>query len=128
MDTRTKILSETVALETISALRVQGGSVNAVTGFFDVLLATHVRALRDFVNVKSKLIALVLNPPEPLLPQSARAELAAALAMVDYVVAVPDEGAELLRHLQPAQTFRMEADDAQRRVELIQHVQRRRGA
>ena len=128
MDTRTKILSETVALETLEALRAQGESVRAVTGFFDVLLAAHVRALRDFAEGKSKLIALVLNPPEPLLAQDARAELAASLATVDYVVAVADDGAELLRGIQPARVLRMEADDAHRRRELIEHVQRRRGA
>lgn len=32
------------------------------------------------------LIVVITNPPRPLLPQQARAELVAALAAVDYVV------------------------------------------
>ncbi len=120
MDTRTKILSETVALET-----VRGMSISAVTGFFDVLLTAHVRALRELAEGKRKLVAIVLNPADPLLPQAARAELAAALAMIDYVVAVPDDGTELLRNMRPAQIFRMEANDERYRLELIEHVQRR---
>ncbi len=125
MDTRTRILNEAVALETIAAVRAQGERVSAVTGFFDVLLVEHVRALQNFAEGNNKLVAVVLNPPEPLLAQDARAELAAALAAVDYVVAVLDDGAELLRKFQPDRVLRMEADDTHRRQNLIQHVQRR---
>lgn len=33
-----------------------------------------------------RLVVDIANPPEPLLPSRARAELVAALAIVDYVV------------------------------------------
>lgn len=99
--------------------------MDAVTGFFDVLLAEHVRALQNFAGLDRKLIAVVLNPPEPLLAQAARAELAAALTTVDYVVSVPGDGAELLRKLQPERVLRMETDDARRSRNLIEHVQQR---
>jgi bifunctional ADP-heptose synthase (sugar kinase/adenylyltransferase) len=57
-----------------------------VAGQFDPLLAEHVRILREHVAPDRLLIVEVTNSARPLLPQRARAELVAALAMVDYVV------------------------------------------
>jgi glycerol-3-phosphate cytidylyltransferase-like family protein len=56
------------------------------TGHFDPLLAEHARNLRQQAAPGQILIVEVTNPPNPLLPQLARAELVAALESVDYVV------------------------------------------
>ena len=57
-----------------------------VAGSFDPLLAEHVRRLSEHVAPGRLLVVEVTNPARPLLPQRARAELVAALTMVDYVV------------------------------------------
>jgi len=57
-----------------------------VTGHFDPLLAEHVGRLGEHVAPGRLLVVEVTNPDRPLLPQRARAELVAALTMVDYVV------------------------------------------
>lgn len=57
-----------------------------VRGYFDPLLAEHVRRLRGCANPGQLLVVEVSEPDLPLLPQRARAELVAALSMVDYVV------------------------------------------
>ena len=59
-----------------------------VSGHFDPLLAEHVRRLaQDQGRDPERLLVVeVTNPAQPLLGQRARAELVAALSMVDYVV------------------------------------------
>jgi hypothetical protein len=83
LDTRTKIISQEEALQ-----RVQGQQQPAqwVAASFDPLLAEHVRLLRRYVAPGRRLVVEITNPPRPLLAQRARAELVAALGMVDYVV------------------------------------------
>jgi bifunctional ADP-heptose synthase (sugar kinase/adenylyltransferase) len=61
-----------------------------------------------------------------LLPQRARAELVAALRMVDYVVTADDTAPDaFLASLEPAQLVRLEAVHAVRKRQLMEHVQRR---
>jgi bifunctional ADP-heptose synthase (sugar kinase/adenylyltransferase) len=81
LDTRSKIIS-------LEQARAQELAKSAcwVAGYFDPLLAEHVRKLREYVAPDRLLIVEVTNPDRPLLAQRARAELVAALAMVDYVV------------------------------------------
>lgn len=69
-------------------VRQQLGDKSArwVAGHFDPLLAEHVRRLSEHVAPGRLLIVEVTNPARPLMPQRARAELVAALKMVDYVV------------------------------------------
>ncbi len=81
MDTRTKILSQSEIHE-----RLQERPARWQSGHFDPLLAEHVRRLRQAREPGSLLVVEVTNPAQPLLPQRARAELVAALSMVDYVV------------------------------------------
>lgn len=57
-----------------------------MAGHFDPLLAEHVRRLSEHAAPGRLLVVEITNPARPLLPQRARAELVAALAMVDYVV------------------------------------------
>ena len=81
MDTRSKIVSLEQARE-----RLRDKPACWVAGHFDPLLAEHVRRLREHAVPDRRLVVEVTNPVQPLLPQRARAELVAALAMVDYVV------------------------------------------
>jgi hypothetical protein len=113
MDTRTKIVTPDA---------VPPGCT-AVTAYFDVLLAEHVRALEGLAR---PLVVAVLPRAGELLSQRARAELAAGLRMVDYVVIADDTGAEaLLARLRPARIVRMEEDDARRIRQLMEHVRNR---
>ncbi|MBV8820267.1 MAG: hypothetical protein JO022_18040 [Acidobacteriaceae bacterium] len=81
LDTRSKIITEQKA-----AALVQNRPVKLVSGHFDPLLPQHVRELRRAAAADELLIVTVTNPPDPLLPPRARAELVAALAAVDYVI------------------------------------------
>ena len=81
-----------------------------MAGHFDPLLAEHVRRLRQYVTPGRLLVVEITNPPRPLLPQSARAELVAALGMVDYVVLKSGQAA---------------SEDAGITDHFIQHVLRR---
>jgi bifunctional ADP-heptose synthase (sugar kinase/adenylyltransferase) len=81
LDTRTKI----VPLHEIEE-RLQGRTASWVCGHFDPLLAQHVRRLAQARKPGRLLVVEVTNPAQPLLAQRARAELVAALSMVDYVV------------------------------------------
>ena len=78
MDTRSKILNADAAPR----------ACTVVTGAFDVLLAADARELAEIraSHPNRPLLVVVLPLPAPLLPQRARAELVAALRMVDYVV------------------------------------------
>jgi bifunctional ADP-heptose synthase (sugar kinase/adenylyltransferase) len=124
VDTRTKIIK----LEEACALA--RGSQNAVlaTGYFDVLLAAHAR---EFDRVRESLPDAVIfvalgTPEQPLLDVRARAEMVAALAMVDYVVSLEDRQMDsLLAAFRAEHIVRLEAAHEQRMRELIQHVHRR---
>ncbi len=106
MDTRAKIMSAQDA-----RARVGDRPAQWVSGHFDPLLAEHIRWLRER-RVEGELLVLEITDSErPLLEQRARAELAAALAMVDYVV-FDDGGAKA-------------AGDATITEQFIERVQRR---
>ncbi|MGA2216104.1 MAG: hypothetical protein ABSH31_22720, partial [Bryobacteraceae bacterium] len=80
LDTRSKIIS----LHEIKTLKDR--TARWISGHFDPLLAEHVARLRQARQPGTLLVVEVTNPARPLLSQRARAELVAALAMVDYVV------------------------------------------
>ena len=81
LDTRSKI----VPLPEIQE-RLQDHTARWISGHFDPLLAEHVGLLREARTPGSLLVVEVTNPARPLLSQRARAELVAALSIVDYVV------------------------------------------
>ena len=81
LDTRTKILPLHELHE-----RLASRAAHYLSGHFDPLLTEHVRRLAELRQPGKLLVVEVTNPPQPLLAQRARAELVAALAMVDYVV------------------------------------------
>ena len=98
-----------------------GGPVRVIIGYFDPVYGAHVRALKQLAPADSIVVAAVADPPEPLLALRARAELAAALDSIDYVV-TDVEGALTLPG---AAIVDIREDDLQRRNELIRHVVRR---
>jgi bifunctional ADP-heptose synthase (sugar kinase/adenylyltransferase) len=118
MDTRNKILSPQAAPR----------ACTVVTGAFDVVLAVDARQLAEIRAryPERPLLVVVLPLPEELLPQRARAELVAALRMVDYVVTADDATPDsLLASLEPAQLVRLEEVHAARKRQLMEHVHRR---
>ncbi len=119
MDTRSKIL-------TLAAARQLPGPLAVAAGYFDVLRAEHARELAGIKEGPGRLLVFVLPLDEGLLSQGARAELAAALRVVDYVVAAENRDLEpLVDCLQPQRFVRLECADERRRRELIEHVRRR---
>jgi glycerol-3-phosphate cytidylyltransferase-like family protein len=93
-----------------------------------VLRAWHVielQQLRERARGAKLLVALVTAPSE-LMDSRSRAELVAALRMVDYVVtANHDELDGFIQHLRPVELARLEAADLGCRKQLIEDVQRR---
>ena len=81
MDTRSKIIPIEDARQ-----RTSNSPTLWLTGHFDPLLAEHARRLTERAAPGQTLVVEITNPANPLLPQRARAELVAALAVVDYVV------------------------------------------
>ena len=117
MDTRNKILK----LEQIP----KGGKV--VTGYFDLLRVQHSRDLECMRQhlPDAPLIVLVLPRPGELLTQRARAEMVAAIRMVDYVLIAEAEDLDrILEGLEPAEVVRLESADLRHTRHLIEHVQR----
>jgi hypothetical protein len=123
MNTREKIVE-------IAALR---GTVTIATAYFDPMLDWHAErfaALRG----SGALAACILPLDGELLPQRARAELAASLRVIDYVLIAPasdPNAANLLgslgnstenNSLNAARVVRLEEEDLRRRAELIAHV------
>jgi bifunctional ADP-heptose synthase (sugar kinase/adenylyltransferase) len=124
MDTRAKIID----LASAARLRRPGVRLKLIAGCFDVLTPDLVSRLRTLSD-GGLLIAVVLDPPSPLLPSRARAELAAALSMIDYVLSLPGSGLEkALEEIRPDEVVREDMADGKRSQALIEHVhQRQRG-
>jgi hypothetical protein len=120
MNTREKI---------VDASAVVGRRMTLVTAYFDPMLDWHAERLAALRPADGTLAALVLPLENELLPQRARAELAAALRVIDYVLIAPgpDRNAreDLIRAVNPAQVFRLDEEDLRRRAELIAHVRSR---
>jgi hypothetical protein len=112
MDTRGKILPSA------DAVRLAAEGATVVSGYFDPLLASHARRLTA-LRGGAKLIVAIEDPPRPILPARARAELVAGLRAVDFVV----EGADGLRI-----DVRLGQEDEKRFEELIEHVHARQEA
>ena len=118
MDTRTKI---------VAAGHVPQGTT-VVTGTFDVILAADAKELSEIraQHPENALCVVVLPLAGELLAQRARAELAAALRMVDYVVIADDPAPDaMLAALKPARIVRLEGVHALRKRQLTEHVQSR---
>jgi hypothetical protein len=113
MDTRRKIV--------LVASAPLGCTV--VAGFFDVLQAADAR---DLAALSRPVVAVVLPLADALLSQQARAELAAGLRMIDYVVLAAETCPDaLIEQLQPARVVRLEAVQARRSRQLKENVRHR---
>jgi bifunctional ADP-heptose synthase (sugar kinase/adenylyltransferase) len=118
MDTRNKIVNPEAAPR----------ACTVVSGTFDVVLAEDARELAEIRarHPGRPLLVVVLPLAAPLLPERARAELVAALRMVDYVVTADDAAPDaLLAALEPAHLVRLEGAQAERKRQLMEHVHRR---
>ncbi len=128
MDTRTKILDLNDAEEFLRARLSVEPPVKVVVAYCDPLVASHVRRLKKIAR-DGKLIVLVSSPTHPILPVAARAELVAALDVVEKVIAVqPSKLRDLLRLVSGELLVMEQAGDAERTEELVRHVHVRQRA
>jgi bifunctional ADP-heptose synthase (sugar kinase/adenylyltransferase) len=123
MDTRSKIVS------------AAGAPVDAVllVGSFDVLGVEHVRALAEIRKRTSAQVIAVVLPrgdarPSEVQQQGARAEMAAALRMVDYVLIAAQPGCpgdfqNLVTRLRPTEIIRLDEAEQSRMRRLLARVQ-----
>jgi len=113
LDTRTKIVPA-------DDPRLAGRPL--VAAYFDPLVSTHTARLRELAAQHGPLAVCVCDPPDPLLPALARAELAAACRDVALVVigdASLSQATEIIDE-RPA--------DLDRRATLMRHVHSRQNA
>lgn len=106
-----RVVSEEELATLVAADREAGRSVAFANGCFDLLHVGHVRYLEAARREGDRLIVAVnadrsvrglKGPGQPVLPDSARAELVAALRAVDYVVIFDDPTvARLLTSIRP---------------------------
>ena len=108
LDTRSKIVDTAEVLK-----RLNGRAIRWISGYFDPLLVEHARRLGQMRTPGAALAVVIENPPHPLLPQRARAELVAALAAVDYVI------------LEGGQVTHQRLEDLGIRDRFCEHVARR---
>ena len=121
MDTRSKILTPVAAHLLPPPLAV-------ATGYFEIPRAGLVRELRDAREqaAGAALVAVVLPLADAAQDQRARAELAAALRLVDYVVMADEaDPRALIDSLRPAALARLEVAEERRARELKERVRRR---
>ena len=88
--------------------------MQVVSGYFDPLLALHAERLEQIKRAGARLVVILTDPAEPILPQRARAELVAALSPVDTVVTGGAGG------LKPE--VRFEDDDARCSAAFVAHI------
>ncbi len=97
------------------------GPAFVVSGYFDPLLADHAERLAAVKPAGMRLAVLVLDPPNPILPARARAEMVAALRPVDHVLlGEPGEP-------HPTPDLHFETEDLALRASFIEHVRERQG-
>ena len=105
------IVSEGQLRDLVAAARAEGRTFALANGCFDLLHVGHVRYLRAAAAEADRLI-VAINDDEsvtalkgegrPIQPAVERAEIVAALAMVDYVVVFSSPTvSEILRALRP---------------------------
>ena len=110
--TRGKVQSLDAVAQQVETARAKGKTVALANGAFDLLHAGHLRylegakALADFLVVAvntDRSVRLAKGEGRPLVPETERAELVAALACTDFVLLFdePDVRA-VLRRLRPS--------------------------
>src|ERR1700681_1725964 len=106
-----RVLSEPELIEAISRERAEGRTIAFANGCFDLLHVGHVRYLQGAAAEADCLIVAVNDdasverlkgPARPAIPVGERAEIIAAIGVVDYVVTFADETVErLLGRIRP---------------------------
>ena len=106
-----RVLSESELVDAVADDRVAGRTIAFANGCFDLLHVGHVRYLQGAAAEADRLIVAVnedasvarlKGPGRPAMPARERAEIVAAVGVVDYVVIFADDTVErLLRRLQP---------------------------
>lgn len=90
-----RVVSHDELLDAIAADRDAGRRIALANGCFDLLHVGHVRYLSGAAEQADRLVVAINSddvvttlkgPGQPILPSDERAELVAALGMVDYVV------------------------------------------
>jgi bifunctional ADP-heptose synthase (sugar kinase/adenylyltransferase) len=115
VDTRTKIVPSFESTE-----------LPTVVGYFDPMHAGHVRRLREICADGHRIAVVIADPPDPILPTRARAELVAALDCVEYVVAA-GTNADAITAARPNVLDERTADIERSRL-FAQHVLARHNA
>jgi len=105
------VLSESELVDAVADDRAAGRTIAFANGCFDLLHVGHVRYLQGAAAEADRLIVAVNEDAavarlkgagRPAMPASERAEIVAAMAVVDYVVTFADDTVErLLRRIQP---------------------------
>lgn len=127
-DTRRKIITLDQARNLAAQNREKKPAPPAVAfvTHLEVLRAGHVRKLETLASENPGKLFLILTDPEsPLVPLEARAEVAAALRVVDYVVPSPDGAGPVLAAIHAGLTVEDEEEDRGRTRLLVEHVRNR---
>lgn len=111
MDTREKIVAREELARRLAERRAKGERIVLANGCFDIVHVGHARYLAGARSEGDVLVVAVNSDSSvrqlkgegrPILPADARAELVAALAVVDYVVVFDELNVEsLLEALRP---------------------------
>lgn len=106
-----RVLSESELVDAVADDRLAGRTIAFANGCFDLLHVGHVRYLQGAAAEADRLVVAVnedasvarlKGPGRPAMPASERAEIVAAMGVVDYVVTFADDTVErLLRRIQP---------------------------
>jgi len=106
-----RVLSESELMAAVADDRAAGRTIALANGCFDLLHVGHVRYLQGAAAEADRLIVAVNEDASvaklkgrgrPAMPASERAEIVAAIGVVDYVVTFADDTVErLLRRIQP---------------------------
>ncbi|NOZ68139.1 MAG: D-glycero-beta-D-manno-heptose 1-phosphate adenylyltransferase [Deferribacteres bacterium] len=105
-----KIVARADIRHTITRQREQGRKIVFTNGCFDILHTGHVRYLANAKKIGDILVVGLnsdrsvsrIKPGRPVIPEDQRAEVLAALSMVDYVVIFSEDTPyELIREIKP---------------------------
>ncbi|MCL4370514.1 MAG: D-glycero-beta-D-manno-heptose 1-phosphate adenylyltransferase [Chloroflexi bacterium] len=100
-----KVVDRVELTAELAPLRAAGKKIAFTNGCFDLLHAGHVRYLREAASLGDVLVVGLNSdasvrkfkePGRPIVPEGDRAEVVAALDMVDYVVLFDEKTAEAL--------------------------------
>ncbi|HTU35050.1 MAG TPA: adenylyltransferase/cytidyltransferase family protein [Candidatus Acidoferrum sp.] len=111
MNTQSKILNRTQLRQRVEEWRRAGERITLANGNFDLLHVGHVRYLRGAKALGGKVVVAINSDDSvralkgegrPIMPESERAEIVAALSDVDAVVIFPElDVREIIREVRP---------------------------